>query len=77
MDGVPYGVDKDGQVQGSKKFVRLEKKSMEGSTDTKPVLPPFFHIERIISLGIDWQLHTVVRRVTPANDPVVCLYPPC
>ncbi|NLD36716.1 MAG: hypothetical protein GX654_07605 [Desulfatiglans sp.] len=70
-----YGVDKDGQVQGSIKFVRLEKKSMEGSTDTKPVLPPFFHIERIISLGIDWQLHTVVRRVTPANDPVVVSIP--
>ncbi|MBN1907663.1 MAG: hypothetical protein JW927_21480 [Deltaproteobacteria bacterium] len=76
LDGwASYGVDKDGQVQGSIKFVRLEKKSMEGSTDSSPVLPPFFNIERIISLGIDWQLHTVVRRVTPANDPVVVSIP--
>jgi hypothetical protein len=36
---------------------------MKGSMDSSPVLPPFFHIERIISLGIDWQLHTVVRRL--------------
>jgi hypothetical protein len=76
LDGwASYGVDKDGQVQGSIKFVRLEKKNMKGSSDSSPVLPPFFHIERIISLGIDWQLHTVVRRVTPANDPVVVSIP--
>ena len=70
-----YGVDREGRAQGSIKFVRLEKKSSEGTSDSGPVLPPFFHIERIISLGIDWQIHTVVRRITPANDPVVVSIP--
>jgi hypothetical protein len=50
LDGwASYGVDKDGQVQGSIKFVRLEKKSMEGSTDTNPVLRPF-SILNVLSL---------------------------
>ena len=70
-----YGVDRDGQVQGSIKFVRLEKKSSEGAAESSPVLPPFFHVERVISLGIDWQIHTIVRRITPANDPVVVSIP--
>ncbi|NLA75073.1 MAG: hypothetical protein GX846_06355, partial [Deltaproteobacteria bacterium] len=76
LDGwASYGVDRDGQVQGSIKFARLEKKSMEEGAESNPVLLPFFHIERVISLGIDWQLHTVVRRVTPVNDPVVVSVP--
>ncbi|MGD9157100.1 MAG: hypothetical protein PVG39_01715, partial [Desulfobacteraceae bacterium] len=70
-----YGVDRDGRVQGSIKFVRLEKKSKEGVSESNSVLPPFFHVERIISLGIDWQIHTIVRRMTPANDPVVVSIP--
>ncbi len=70
-----YGVDRDGRVQGSIKFVRLEKKSNEGTSESNSVLPPFFHVERIISLGIDWQIHTLVKRITPANDPVVVSIP--
>ncbi len=76
LDGwAAYGVDKEGRVQGSIKFVRLEKKNVEGNSETSVVLPPFFHIERVISLGIDWQLHTIIRRVTPASDPVVVSIP--
>ncbi len=70
-----YGVDREGQVQGSIKFVRLEKKSSKEVSESSTVLPPFFHVERIISLGIDWQIHTVVSRITPANDPVVVSIP--
>ncbi len=70
-----YGVDRDGQVLGSIKFVRLEKKSKEGVPESSSVLPPFFQVERVISLGIDWQIHTIVRRMTPSNDPVVVSIP--
>lgn len=70
-----YGVDREGQVQGSIKFVRLEKKNNKETGESRSVLPPFFHIERIISLGIDWQIHTIVRRITPSGDPVVVSVP--
>ncbi len=76
IDGwAAYGIDREGQVQGSIKFVRLEKKSSREASKGSSVLPPFFHVERVISLGIDWQIHTTVKRITPSNEPVVVSIP--
>ncbi|MFC1840427.1 hypothetical protein ACFL1N_12655 [Thermodesulfobacteriota bacterium] len=78
-----HGVDREGRVQGSIKLIRLDQKSKKGQDkkEQKEIdkgvaqLQPFFHIERIVSLGIEWKLLTTVTRVTPANDPVVVTIP--
>ena len=76
IDGwAAYGIDREGQVQGSIKFVRLEKKTSKETSKSSSILPPFFHVERVISLGIDWQIHTVVKRITPSNESVVVSIP--
>ncbi len=69
------GVDKDGRVQASIKFTRQEKKDTKLPVKTAITLPPFLHIERVLSLGLDWQVRTTVRRMSPLGTPIVVSVP--
>ena len=69
------GVDKDGRAGSSIKLVRkVENKSKKQAKATIALLP-FLHIERNVYLGLDWQVYTTVRRLTPVGAPVVISVP--
>jgi hypothetical protein len=38
-------------------------------------LPPFLEVRRILHLGLDWRIDTVVERVSPADSPVAAEIP--
>jgi hypothetical protein len=69
------GVDKDGKVQDSLKLTRQEKALSTQPVKTQRLLPAFLHVERLLSLGLEWQVLTTVRRVTPPGTPVIVSVP--
>ena len=69
------GVDKDGRVGSSIKLIRKEENNAKKHTKATIALLPFLHIERNLCLGLDWQVHTTVRRLTPVGAPVVISVP--
>ena len=69
------GVDKDGRVGSSIKLVRKEENNAKKQDKSTIALLPFLHIERNLCLGLDWQVHTTVRRLTPVGAPVVISVP--
>ena len=70
------GIHKDGRVESGIKLTRLIKEKKDTSLlSTGVSLPPFLHVERIIRLGLTWEMTTTVTRVTPAGTPVVVSVP--
>lgn len=69
------GVDKDGRVQTSIKLTRQKEKDHKQPALAAMTLSPFLHIERVLSLGLDWQVRTTVRRVTPLGTPIIVSVP--
>lgn len=69
------GVDQDGRVKASIKLIRQAQNESKQPAKTVLTLPPFLHIERVLSLGLDWQVWTTVRRVTPLGTPIAMSVP--
>ncbi len=69
------GVDNTGLLDENIKFTRQEKRSSKQQADAAMTLEPFLHIKRVLSLGLNWQVITTVRRVTPTGTPVVVSVP--
>jgi hypothetical protein len=70
------GIHKDGKVESGIQLTRLKKADKkEPSLSTSVSLPPFLHVERLISLGLTWEMTTTVTRVTPVGTPVVLSVP--
>ena len=69
------GVDSSGLLDESIKLTRQEEKSSKQQADAAMTLEPFLHIKRVLSLGLNWQVRTTVRRATPAGTPVVVSVP--
>ncbi len=69
------GVNDDGMVEGDIKFTRQEDEQREYQIQPARSLPPFLHIERVLSLGLNWQVWTTVRRVSPTGTPIVVSVP--
>jgi hypothetical protein len=68
------GVDKEGRVKAGVKLIR--KQTAGNNKEISPLsVPPFFQVERIISFGLDWQVRSRIRRLTPAGAPVVLAVP--
>ena len=72
---VVQGVDNDGRAKASIKLIRQEENESRQPARTAMTLPPFLHIERVLSLGLDWQIRTTVRRITPLGTPIVLSVP--
>jgi hypothetical protein len=68
------GVDQEGRVKAGIKLIR---KSTARNTKeiSQQSVPPFFQVERIISMGLDWQVRSRISRLTPAGAPVVLAVP--
>jgi len=69
------GVHKDGKVESGIQLTRVKKEETDAGVSTSVSLPPFLHIERIISLGLTWEITTTVTRATPVGTPVVVSVP--
>jgi hypothetical protein len=70
------GVHADGQVEGTLQLTRLQKDGAAKLEEWAPSrLPPFLHVERVLALGLTWQVNTRVKRLTPADSPVVFAVP--
>lgn len=70
------GINENGQVLSTLQFTREEKKD----TVRKPFawteqIPPFFHVTRTLSLGLQWNTFTSVERLTPVGVPYVVQVP--
>ncbi len=73
------GVHPDGQVEPGIQLVRRDDETAPGSAresgSGESALSPFLHVERTLMLGLDWRVHTVVRRMTPPGDPIAAAIP--
>lgn len=69
VDGVHENGIADSQLQFSR----------DAGTTSTPLelgaLPPFVEVERILRLGLDWQVETTVRRLSPADSAIVLELP--
>jgi hypothetical protein len=67
------GIRENGITESLVQLNRTQR-SVETSTNAennfeKTVLPPFYQVERTISLGNRWEVATVVRKLTPLDAP--------
>jgi hypothetical protein len=68
----------DNQPVGSQlQFTRQARAEEErgGETLAPSKLPPFVRVDRTLTLGLDWSVDTVVRRLSPADSAVVMAVP--
>lgn len=71
------GILPDGQVGSSIQINRVPVKSRDNtSAPTEGVaMQPFLSVERVLHLGLTWQVRTTVRRLTPPGAPIVATVP--
>lgn len=66
------GIHDDGSVEESLQLTRQQPvASHEAAPESHAVnLPPFLAVERTLTLGLQWEVETRVRRLSPAGTPV-------
>jgi hypothetical protein len=69
------GLRKDGQSEGQLQFNRIHLQGDMEEALEMTALPPFVQIERTLQLGLDWQVVTTIRRLTPAGTAVILEVP--
>ena len=69
------GVHPDGKTESSVQMTRLQKSDQNKSDTSSIVFPPFLHVERVLHLGLTWQVSTMITRLTPIGTPVVVSVP--
>lgn len=69
------GIHEDGQVDNRLQLRRIHK----AETAIKPfetgVLPPFIRVERILRLGLEWEVETRLQRISPPGAPIILAVP--
>ena len=69
------GIHADGSIGSSIQLTRLA----DDQTPTEAVpdsgMPPFLQVQRVLRLGLTWQVNTTVTRLTPTGAPIVLLIP--
>jgi hypothetical protein len=70
------GLDSAGRPGAQLRLVRLSGPDGEPQrTLVQEILPPLLLVERSLSLGVDWRVETRVRRLSPAEPPVLVPVP--
>jgi hypothetical protein len=70
------GISPDGQVASSLQLTRTGGTDGRQSAAASDIaLAPFLSIERVLMLGLTWQVQTTVRRISPVGVPVVVSVP--
>ncbi len=60
----------DGFSGGQLRFDKLAREEQAGEKLRPSALPPFIQVERTLKLGLEWQVETVVRRLSPPGQAV-------
>ena len=71
------GVHQDGSIE---KSLQIEREVAENASEktkvlVQTVLPPFVTVTRILRLGLEWQLETQVKRVSPPGSTIALEIP--
>jgi hypothetical protein len=69
------GSGEDGEATAQVRLTRTAPAEGAEGGDRSAGLPPWLHVERTLSAGVSWRLHTEVRRVSPTGSPVVVRLP--
>jgi len=69
------GVHPNGTVDAGIQLIRRKQESTTSLTLGEVALPPFLRVERVLHLGLKWQMSTVIKRLTPPGIPVVISLP--
>jgi len=70
------GIAPDGEVASSLQLTRTGgADDRQTSTPSDTALAPFLSVDRVLMLGLTWQVQTTVRRISPAGPPVVVSIP--
>jgi len=69
------GILPGGRVEASIQLTRLKKNDSEPISGQGSTIPPFLHIERVLHLGLTWEVSTTITRLTPPGTPVVISVP--
>jgi len=62
------GVSDDGQIANSLQFNRIQQNSEK--LFHQVAIPPFYTVERVLYINLQWHVMTTVKRITPPNHPV-------
>jgi hypothetical protein len=69
------GLHEDGLADEDLQLTRTRPQVDAGATLERGSLPPFVRVERTLHAGLDWQIDTRVRRLTPPGAAVVLEVP--
>ncbi len=70
------GVHPDGQVEPSIQLIRKNDDAAVPLHEAgESAISPLLTVERTLMLGLEWQVHTIVRRISPAGDPIAVAIP--
>ncbi len=70
-----HGLREDGRADDNLQLVRLRGAGGPAAALQPGNLPPFVLVERVLRLGLSWQVETRVRRLTPTGTPVTLEVP--
>ena len=68
-------MNQNGKVESSIQLTRLKKDGLNRLAEERDVLFPFFHVKRVLHLGLTWKTSTTIKRLTPTGLPVVVSIP--
>ena len=69
------GVHSDGTVNAGIQLIRQQKEPSKNLSLADATLPPFLSVERVLHLGLKWQVSNAIKRLTPTGAPVVISVP--
>ncbi|MBT7084940.1 MAG: hypothetical protein HN931_02045 [Desulfobacterales bacterium] len=69
------GIHEDGKTESGIQLNRIIKHNKKNNEIRESALPPFFHIKRVLNLGLEWQVLTTITRVTPPGTPLIVTIP--
>ncbi|MBF0451458.1 MAG: hypothetical protein HQK75_12205 [Candidatus Magnetomorum sp.] len=68
------GVTKEGQMADSLQFNR-QQQNLSKIMDQNVSIPPFFNVQRVFYISVQWHVITTVTRITPAAQPASIAIP--
>lgn len=69
------GIHPDGSVDAGIQLIRTEPSGSVEPKSGNQALSDFFHIRRVLHLGLTWQVSTTVKRISPAETPSTLYFP--
>lgn len=69
------GIQDDGRVDANILLKRMESRGQAFTDRSKIEIPAFFQVSHILHLGLQWEVRTLVRRLTAPGQPAVLNIP--